>query len=88
MISGSHCSEYNDGCLLGCSEVLFGTDVSEVPVSLIMKVSSTSQALVNFYQTIRCYNQKTAVFKMYEIVVGMGTRYKKSRKGRLTAVLD
>jgi hypothetical protein len=37
-VSGSHGGEYEDGCLLGCCAVM-------------MEAVSTSETLVNFYQT-------------------------------------
>jgi hypothetical protein len=43
-IWGSHGGEYEDGCLLGCSD------------ALMMEAARTSETLVNFYQTTRRYN--------------------------------
>jgi hypothetical protein len=37
-ISGSHCGEYEDVCLLGCC-------------TLMMEAAGTSETSVNFYQT-------------------------------------
>jgi hypothetical protein len=40
-------AKHEDGCLLGCSTAI---------IALMMEAARTSETLVNFYQTTRCYN--------------------------------
>jgi hypothetical protein len=51
-MSGSHGSEYEDDCLLGCC-------------ALMMEAVSTSEMSGNFYQTATF--QKTVIFNIYTV---------------------
>jgi hypothetical protein len=56
-ISGYHGGNYEDGCLLGCYTVYSGRSLPTSiikAITLMMEAGSTSETLVNFYQTTRC----------------------------------
>jgi hypothetical protein len=49
MTRGFHGGDYEDGCLLGCSDV-------QTIVALMMEAVQTSETSVNPYQSTRRYN--------------------------------
>jgi hypothetical protein len=60
-ILGSHCSEYEDGCLLGCCAMYSGRSLVMFQrcfllITLMMEAASTSETSVNFYQTLQYFH--------------------------------
>jgi hypothetical protein len=79
-IWGSHCGQYEDGCLLGCSAVKSGRSISTfqrslLPLSsgrsgliaLMMETANTSETLVYFYQTTRRYNPEDSHHHVFSL---------------------
>jgi hypothetical protein len=77
-ISGSHSTKYEDGCLTRLLHHVVWqklTDISEVlaasiirmVTALMMDVASTSETLVNFYQTT-WYNKPEDIFMFHGIM--------------------
>jgi hypothetical protein len=57
-ISGSHSSDNEDDCLLGCCAMQYGRSLLMFQGALMIQAASTSETLVNFYQTTWCSNPK------------------------------
>jgi hypothetical protein len=63
---------YEDGCLLGCSAVFSGRSfptfqrplLPPSAIALMMEEARSSETLVNFYQTTRCYNPEDSHLSM------------------------
>jgi hypothetical protein len=47
-ISGSHGSEYEDGCLLGCYTMYSDSIIRVMIITLMMEAVNTSETSVNF----------------------------------------